>query len=451
MAISPNGVVSPQFSEVRLLNCEGNQTASNWVEVASGSGIRSITDEPGFAIDSTNALRLTQSDATAVSGIVRYYNYNASGVDISGSDLWTMAVQWPDKPSRWTAGSGTVELCVSSNGAGTFTNNYLITLGGGTVTGLPTLGRQVWTWKTSNMTAGSGGANLKSITNIRLRLSTASATDSVIIQGIWVGRKARSLCSITFDDGWATQGLGANEACTIANAAGIPLTLYVIPELIDGSDGSTYLSETELEAIHYAGNAVCVHGTGPSGVGNLTDYDDHGLAHVTEAQAWVRNKGYEWEHYAYPGGAFNGPVLSVMGQVGMKTARTLNGISYDAGPPEVYASRGSYHLFSTNIGGFNERYQVNASPLSATTQTLAQAIANVDLAISKGDSIVFYGHKIGATVDSLHWSVSDFTALCEHIKKRQTEGALEVVTMPQMYTKLTDANRPATSSRIARV
>lgn len=329
--ILPNGRIKTAhpFAEVRLLNFEGAQAAANWVIGAGATGTPSIADAPEYGIDSTNALRIAQADASA-SRVAQYRFYNAAGWDCSKSDVFTLAWEYAagQLPSRSrSGGGGSITVLMSSDGDNVFTNNATIAIaGGGAWCGLPTMGRNVMSWLKSNATVS--GIDWSNVTNIRFSLNTTNATDAINIQGLWCGRRMSPVVSIVFDDGWASAGLGANEACTIANAAGIPLTLSIIPGLSEGSDGSTYLSEAEIAAIDAAGNSITVHGTGPAGVGSLVDYADSGRAQVAADQAWLQARGYDHQHFVYPGGGFNGQVLSVMRDLGFKTARTLAGTSY---------------------------------------------------------------------------------------------------------------------------
>lgn len=442
--IIPNGRIKTHpYAEVRLLDFEGTQAASNWVDVTS-TGTPSIADAAGYGIDSDNALQITQSLADATY-LARYRFYNASGWDCSKSDVFTLAFTYPPDhlPSRQRVGSsGTLEVAFSSDGDGVFTNNLLITLGGGgTYCGLPEMGRNVFSWNVSDMTPG-GTINRASIKNIRFRLNTASATDTIIIQGLWCGRRGSPVVCVVADDGWASQGLGANEMCTLANAQDIKMTLYVIPALSEGSDGSTYISESEITDIDAAGNSIAVHGTGPEGVGDLTDFSDGGYAEVAAAQAWVRARNYDWQHYAYPGGAFNADVLATMRSLGMLSARTLAGISYDAGPPVQFASRGSYYCNGTQIGGMPNWHSMNACPLN-NQLTLAQVQAQVDRAIKKGESIILYGHKLGGAADSLTFTTSDFTSLMAYLARKRRDGLCDIMTIPQMHQAMTTRMRPA--------
>lgn len=506
--ILPNGRIKTKhpFAEVRLLDFQGSQAAANWTDNGS-QGTASREDAPSYGLDSTNALKIVQAN-TGGSYRSRWNLYNAAGWDCSKSDQFTLAVEYAPGhlPSRQRVGSsGTVELTFSSNGAATFTNNELFILGGGGAhCGVPEVGRNVWTFNRSDRTSGTDNINWAGVTNVRLALNTASATDEIHILGLWCGRRALPAIAITFDDGWASQGLGASEACTIANSYGIPLTLYVIPALSDGSDGSTYLSAAEIEAIHAAGNAICVHGTGPLGVGDLTDYEDFGYAHVAAQQEWCRARGYEYQHYCYPGGAFNDGVLDVMRRLGMETARTLSGQSYtyqtwaaatayavgtyraptvpngfrysvesisgtgtsggtepvwpttlgatvidNAGANQITwkcrrfqtASRGSYYPFTPHIAGMPNWLSMNAMPLN-NLLTLSQSLAELDKAIKKGEGILPYGHKLGAVADSLTYVTSDFDSYCAGVARRRDQGLCDPMTIPQLKAAYTRIGRP---------
>ena len=150
---------------------------------------------------------------------------------------------------------------------------------------------------------------------------------------------------------------------------------------------------------------------------------------------WIRARGYEWEHIAYPGGAFSGAVKQAMARLSFKTGRTVRGWAYSAGPPEQYASQVSYEGCKSNVVGPGDWLEINASPLNST-QTLAQTKTALDTAISKGESIVYYGHRLG-TADSTHWTTADFTALCDYIQGYVLAGQLQAVTMPEFYRRMT--------------
>lgn len=409
----------------RLLDFKGAQSASNWVDVSS-TGTFTITDNPGKGVvGSTNGVKFTQSDNSATR-LVRAYYFDTNGWDCSDSDLWTLSCLWDEIPSRWKVGTnGAIELTISSDATpGTFTNFKLITLLNGTVTGLVTYGKNAMSWSNSDWTGSGGTINYASIKNVRLRFNTSSATDSITFTGLWNGRKSNPMVSVSFDDANA----GDVAAAATANSYGVPFTSFIIPEFI--GQGSS-MTQADLDTISANPlNAICGHNDAKL----WDDTDDYGMAEVGNTVAWLKERGYEWQYYAYPGGGFSPDVWDVMRAHGILFGRTLRGISYDAGPPTQYASRVSYEGISTQVDGIPDPLQVNASPLN-NSMTLATSKAALDTAIKKGESIIYYGHKLGAVTDSLTYVTSDFDALMAYIGQKQDEGLIEAVNIPEFYRK----------------
>lgn len=436
MTLKPNGLIKEFTPYTRVLDMTGTQAASGWTQTGS-SGTASIADRSDAGYDSANGLEFIQGDNTGTYK-VQYNHYNASGYDLSKGDLFTMSVLWEGLPSRWTAGSsGTIFIYMSSDGSNTFTNYVNTTLLGGTTTGLPIYGRNVFSWRKSDMTP-TLSINWSSVKNIRLTLNTASATDRCIVQGLWLNRKASPKVAITFDDGFSD----FITAASIANARDIPFTSFIIHDLIGNTP--TYMTEAEVAALAAAHprNQISGHN-----VNTLWDSADYGLADVTAAINWLKERDYDWEYYAYPGGGWNPNVQDVMRKLGIKCARSLRGISYVAGPPTLYQTRISSELVSPSIGGMPDWYQVNASPLNSL-QTLTQCKASVDLAIQRGESVIFYGHKLGAVADTTTWVTSDYTALCDYIQLKQNQGLIQAVNMKELYAMLTTRSRQASVTRV---
>lgn len=424
---------------LRLLDFGTGQGASSWTNVSS-TGTFSITDNPGKGLlGSTNGVKFTQSLADATY-LVRAYLYNASGWDCSGSNIWTLAALWEELPSRWRVGSsGTLEIAISSDAANTYTNFKLLTLLNSTTTGLPVYGQNVMSWTNADWTGTGGTIDYSNITNIRLRLSTASATDSVTFQGLWNGRKSNPMVAVTFDDGYSD----CITAAATANAQNVPFTAYIIPSLVDNTP--TYMSESEvatLSTVNNGMNAICGHNAEFP-----WSSADFGAQVISENVAWLKERGYGWQHYAYPGGGFNPGVWHVLRNNGILSGRTLRGITYDAGPPVQYGSRVSYECDSAQVIGTPDMYQINASPLSSSS-TLVQAKAALDTAILKGESIIFYGHKLGGAADSVTWVTSDYNELMAYIGLKQSQGLVEAVTIPDYYKKNNGGRVLANSSVI---
>lgn len=422
---------------IQLLNCNGIQSAANWVQTGS-TGTFSINDEPDLGIDDNNAVRIQLTNSGA--GIfARWYLYFPTPIDCSDSDLWTMSVLYDTFPPYWQgASSASIELLLSSDAvAGTFTNYKLLTGLNGAVTGVPRLGRNVFSWSNSEWGGTGGTINYASIQNMRLRVFSNGTPHNMVVQGLWNGRKALPTVAITFDDGNAE----IVAAAAIANPLRIPLTCYIIPNLLGAS--VNYATEEQVAALAANGNAICGHSAS-----TLNDQVDFGYAMMAADIDWIRSHGYHWQHYAYPGGAVNPGVLANALSLKLKTGRVIRGYGYEAGPPERYGTIVSYEGNVPTVDGLPDWYQLNASPLN-NTQSLAQCKTAIDTAIRKGENIVFYGHRLGVA-NSVTWTTADFTALMEYIAQKQYAGLIDAVTMPEMYDTYRGINvRPQANNRAA--
>ena len=408
----------------RILSLSGAQAAANWAAYTS-TGTPSIQQaDASLSIEGGGAITIRQDDATSTKTAV-YSLYNATGWDFGdASGLFSLSCVFPEYPARWLSGNAeTLEIMFSSDAAGIYSNYKGVTLFNGTVTGVGGHGRQVCSWRLGDMSLTGLSINWGAVKNIRVKLTTNGAADAVTLQGLWYKRRARPFALITFDDGWTE----APSAAAIAIARRIPMTLYVIPSLVGKA---SYMTEAEIAAAHAAGHAICTHA-----VNTFHDSADYGYAEAMASRDWIRARGYEWEHIAYPGGAFSGAVKQAMARLSFKTGRTVRGWAYSAGPPEQYASQVSYEGCKSNVVGPGDWLEINASPLNST-QTLAQTKTALDTAISKGESIVYYGHRLG-TADSTHWTTADFTALCDYIQGYVLAGQLQAVTMPEFYRRMT--------------
>lgn len=411
-------------SGTRILDFAGAQAAANWILYTS-TGTPSIADTGAdYGIEGGGSLRITQADAVS-SKTAAYRFYNSDGWNFGDAGgLFSLSCIFPAYPARWVSGNAaTIEIMISSDASGTFTNYKGITLFNGTVTGVGGHNRQVASWRKADWTLTGGTLDWTAVKNIRLKVTSNGAAENVIFQGLWYQRRALPHLIMTFDDGFAD----CVSAASIATSVGIPLTCYVIPTLVEAS--GLYLTEAQIATLAAAGHSIAVHG-----VDTMHDSADYGLAEMTGQQAWVRARGYDWQHFAYPGGAFAAGPKAVMATLGMKTARTIRGYAYSAGPPEQWASQVSYEGCKSNIAGPTDWYEINASPMSSA-QTLAQAKTALDTAIQKGESIVFYGHKLGAAADTTTWTTSDFTSLCAYAGNYIRQGVLRAVTMPEFYRR----------------
>lgn len=424
-----------------ILDPGGNAAAANWVEASStGAPAKAATGPAGALTELgiADAVQFEQKNPTAGSLIHgSWYLHNASGWNFGDANVQiTMGVTWPDRLARWISGNATnLELLISSDaGAGAFTNYKGITMFNGTVTGTNFQGRAPTVWTGANMTMTGGTLDWTSIKNIRFRVYSNGAQERVWFQGLWINRRANPCVVVSLDDGNAE----AVSAASVANACGIPLTLYVIPELV-GASGA-YLTEGQIATLAAAGNAVAGHSqfTWPDRLQTIGEAAM--LAELRVIQEWLRARGYLWQHYAYPGGQFNGEIMRIMREAGFLSARSIRGQTYVAGPPEQWSAGGSYEGVKSSLAGVPDWYQLMASPL-AVSQSLANAKAALDTAIARGESLIYYGHKIGAVADSVTWTTSDWTALMDYIALKVSQGLVDVMTIDQYYRAYTQPRR----------
>ena len=405
----------------RILDFAGAQVAANWVQTGS-TGTPAIADVAGVGIENGGGVKITQSMTAGGSKHATYYLYNAAGWDFDdGTGPFTLSCIFNEYTARWLSGNSTaVEIMFSSDAAGTFTNYKGMTLFNGTATGVSVHNRNVCSWTLADMTLTGGTINWRSVKNVRLRVNSNGAVEDIVFQGLWYRRRARPLIAVTFDDGFSD----ITGAAATANALGIPLTAYVIPSLLNQG---LYITYANLAAFAAAGNAVAVHG-----VDTMHDSTDYGLAEMTAQQNWIKRNGYFHEHFAYPGGAFNASAKAVLASLGMKSARTIRGISFTAGPPEQTGTQISYEGLKCNVAGPADWYELNASPMSSV-QSLSAIQTALAMCIAKGESFIVYGHKLGGVADTTTWVTSDFNALMTTIAGYVAKGMAEAVTIPRLY------------------
>lgn len=236
--------------------------------------------------------------------------------------------------------------------------------------------------------------------------SNASDSKDIDLLGVMLGGK-RPCVVISFDDGWASSYTNGHA---IARTREIPLTHYLIPEVIGTA---LYVSAATVREMVAAGDQIGLHGsarwdTSPGRIaldyaglmalfGDISDFDH---AAFPESQT---GDGYTWT-----------VTQAELTAVGCKTAR----LAGSTGEPTLW--------------GVTDPLALTSYALNNTT-SLVQAKAAVDLAISSGGTVNFYGHKIDAAADALTWTTSDWTALLDYISDKRNAGLLDVKTAADWY------------------
>lgn len=424
-----------------ILDAGGNAAADNWVQATStGTPAKSAAASAIPSLFSASVQFEQQNPAAGSLINGTWYLHNASGWNFGSADSYfTLIVEFPDRLARWLSGnSSACEMLFGSDaGAGTFTNYKGITLFNGSVTGVNQQGLVPVTFRGTDMTLTGGAVDWTSIKNIRFRVSSNGAAETVRLHGMYLNRRCNPAVLVTMDDGNAE----VVAAAAIANPRGIPLTCYLIPDLIGAS--ASYMTEGELEGLVSAGNVMASHQneTFPA---YLDTYGEAAmLDYVGSAVSWVNARGWHGYHFAYPGGQFNDRIQAIMRRAGCLSARSIRGQSYVASP-ERWSAGGSYEGVKSTVNGVPDWYQVMASPLNSG-QSLTNAKAALDTAIARGESLIYYGHKIGAVADTVTWTTSDWTALMDYIAQKVSQGLVDAMTIDEYYAAYTGAARPAAS------
>jgi hypothetical protein len=227
------------------------------------------------------------------------------------------------------------------------------------------------------------------IRSMRFRIDSSSlAARDFYVSEVWCAPSGRGRVAVTFDDGWIES---YSQGHAYAASKGLPLTHYLIPELLGSANYITLAQALEMQA---AGDQLGLHG-------NLRWGDDP--SRIATDAAGLRALGLPTDHAAYPEGAYgkatgNTPtVLAALAAQNVRTARTVvQGLWY----PMAGRQQNPLLLFGVPLNN---------------TMTLAQAKLWVDRAAATGGTLIFYGHKIGATADSLTWVTADWQALVDYI------------------------------------
>lgn len=278
-----------------------------------------------------------------------------------------------------------------------------------------------------------GTPNWSAIASLRVWVFTgnASADDFIYIDSIVSNIQTRPKVLISFDDGSDTV---YSTTRAIANTNNIKFTCYVNSGTIGDA---TKMTESNLVDLKADGHEIANHSSAHD------SYDTIGLqqafANFETGKAWLKPRGYAWEHTAYVGGAHDKDLVTLLENAGYKTGRNAtNNIYHD---PLPVPSADFFNMKPTVLG--------------VGTTTLTQAKTAIDQAILTKSTCIFYGHiiKTGAA-GGTEWETSDWTALCEYIALKKSQGLIDDMTISKWYdglsgTRLSVTSRTAVSGRLA--
>jgi peptidoglycan/xylan/chitin deacetylase (PgdA/CDA1 family) len=244
---------------------------------------------------------------------------------------------------------------------------------------------------------------------LRLRIRivpVAEQTLSMTFDALDYDAKSEPRILITFDDGLSSL---YTAAYPIMEAVGLKGVSYVNSSTI-GNAGN--MSLAQLHELYADGWDIGNHGD--KHIDYLTKTEAEILADIVDGQNYLLANGFikSAKHFAIPNGAYDADVAAAIASSGVTTVRSsATAIFY----PEAYS-----------ILYLPTEYIVN-------TTTLANVIAWIETAISKGQTLILMFHAIVETATTTYqWSIANFQALINFIVARN----VPVVTMSEWYDGL---------------
>lgn len=265
----------------------------------------------------------------------------------------------------------------------------------------------------SVFTAVGTGSWSNALKSIRIRHDGQSGiARDVVLAGLWTQGK-RPTCIFTFDDGWVeSYTLGFAEA----QKRGIPLTHFLIPELLGGAN---YITLAQANAMKAAGDYLGLHGNA------RWDTDPTNIALQISR---CRELGIDVQHASIPEGKY-GDTFATWQEIrqkfidgGVKTARLTSAAGANHFPVFLHGIGDPYAL--TGRGAIN----------NTNANALTDAKGSIDAAIASGGTVMFYFHRIGANADSLYLDAAVYKQILDYVYIKRIEGSLDITTIDRWYT-----------------
>ena len=192
-------------------------------------------------------------------------------------------------------------------------------------------------------------------------------------------------------------------------------THYIIT---DDVGSSPQISVEQLQEMYNYGWSISNHTVDHT---NLTTVDEATATQkITDCKTALDGWGFTRSsvHLSYPFGSTNATTISASITSGMLTGRITNASGTNLLLPEH-----NYYLLIENELG--------------TSSSLAQAKASVDLAVSTGRVVVFYGHVLAEAQASSTWAIADFNELVDYVHSKR----MPILTINDFYDLQSGAKR----------
>jgi peptidoglycan/xylan/chitin deacetylase (PgdA/CDA1 family) len=160
------------------------------------------------------------------------------------------------------------------------------------------------------------------------------------------GARAATVVSLTFDDGTVSQLNASNQLA----ARGMRGTFFINSGNIDSPDNSYFMNWSQLASVAASGHEIAGHTLKDLNLVNDPSFsnDAERKAAICNDRAALMAHGYNPVSFAYPHGAYNAQVISLVQQCGYASARTAGGLDEPGFPPIENIPPANPYVLRTN-------------------------------------------------------------------------------------------------------
>lgn len=380
-----NGTTSIDWSNV-----------TGWAAEGAGSSIAlETTILPPYG---GNALRVTNSNA---GGTGQTSNYTLPNQPVLGeSTIIEVPVYLPTDHI-----GGTVTVSIGSGGG--VVNAY-----SKSISSPKTLkGWNVYRFTLAEMTK-SGTPVLTTLNTIRLRfLAPAGVTTYAIFGPITIGRTYRPWVMITFDDGLKTVITAAKP---LLDARGLRATVFV-PYF--NLFGPTTFTQAQLLEMYTAKWTIASHTFDHTTMETGSPTDIVKYTTLKRGQSSLTEFGPGYNFLAWPGGEYDDTAVTYADGLGILLSRSTQN--------EVMPLGGD---------GFYQKNRLPGWSFDSGSRTSAQVITEINNAINKQQSTIWYGHNIVTPVVlTTDISIAELTIILDEIVRLRDSNVISVGTVQDFY------------------
>lgn len=287
------------------------------------------------------------------------------------------------------------------------------------------------TWKGSQTNAAGGApaydSNTLALDGMTLQtLGTDTGDTGLVIDWSTIRgncHHSKAVVSFSFDDSNSTD---FTVGLPILQRNGYTATSYTITSKI-GTAG--FLTLDQLHGLQNAGWIIGSHGIDTEGFNNLAEMTEaEQRTELTAVKEYMQKNGFRgWAHYSYPEGEYNNWTTKVLNELGFLTARDL---ATAATAP--YVMPPGFPLYF--IRGLN----TSLSTTGTGTYDASIITDAIDQAIEDGAIVNLFTHGLlPVTTSNGHTDPDAYAAIVKHVKEKEQQGLLEVVTTDEMYKEAT--------------